>query len=153
MSVESIKKVLEQYGILDNYVEFPASSETVALAAEQIGCEPGKIAKTLSFKMGEGAIVVVAMGTSRVDNKKFKSTFSTKAKFLNPDEVVELTGCPVGGVCPFDLPENVKIYLDESLKQYDEVYPAAGAKNNAVLISLPMLEKITGGEWVDVCSC
>lgn len=153
MRVDAVKEVLEQHGLLDAYCEFPTSSATVELAAQAAGCEPGRIAKTLSFRMSTGPAVIVVMGTARVDNRKFKDRFKEKARFPQGDDVFELIGHPIGGVCPFALNAGVKVYLDESLRQFDPVYPAAGASNNAVRISLADLEQITGGEWVDVCTC
>lgn len=152
MGVEAVKDFLKENNLFENYLEFATSSATVELAAQAIGCEPGRIAKTLSFKTLNGPIVIVVMGAARVDNKKFKETFGEKAKFLQGEEVFELTGHPIGGVCPFALKEGVKIYLDESLKQFDPIYPAAGAGNNAIKISLEELEKVTSGTWIDVCN-
>lgn len=152
MGVELVKKELEENNLLQNYIEFTTSSATVALAAQALGCDEGKIAKTLSLKTSNGPIVIVVMGKARLDNKKFKETFKEKAKFLQGEEVLTLTGHPIGGVCPFGLKKDVKIYMDESLKLYDVIYPAAGAHNNAVKISINDLEKITSAQWVDVCS-
>ncbi len=151
MRVTEVKNFLSERGLADSYMEFATSSATVDLAAAAVGCEPGRIAKTLCFKTRGGPIVVVAMGTSRVDNKKFKEHFGEKACFPKPEEVAELTGHPVGGVCPFALMPGVKIYLDQALKKFDPIYPAAGAANNAVRISLSDLELFTGGKWIDVC--
>ncbi len=151
MRVEAVKNVLAEYGLAEAYREFPTSSATVELAAAAAGCEPGRIAKSLSFKTSQGPMVVVVMGTARIDNQKFKKQFGEKARFPHAEEVEELIGHPVGGVCPFAVKPGVKICLDESLRAFDPVYPAAGAANNAVCISLADLEKITGGAWVDVC--
>lgn len=151
MSAETVKTFLQQHDLLENYREFPTSSATVELAALAAGCEPGRIAKTLSFVTKNGPVVIVVMGTARVDNRKFKEYFHEKARFPHGEEVEQLTGHPVGGVCPFALNPGVKVYLDESLKAFDPVYPAAGAANNAVRISLAELERVTGGEWIDVC--
>lgn len=150
MSVEAVKEVLRAHGLLASYREFATSSATVDLAAGAVGCEPGRIAKTLSFKTQEGPVLIVVMGTARIDNRKFKDRFKEKAVFPKGEEVLELTGHPVGGVCPFAVRPGVRVFLDESLKAFDPVYPAAGAANNAVEISLADLERITGGEWVDV---
>lgn len=152
MNVELVKEELKEHNLLDNYIELEQSSATVELAAQALGCKEGEIAKTLSLKTSKGPIVIVVMGTARLDNKKFKATFQEKAKFLQGEEVFEFTGHPIGGVCPFGLKDNVQVFLDESLKKFDIIYPAAGAKNNAVKISLDELAKITGGNWVDVCS-
>lgn len=151
MQVEAVKRVLAEHHVLDGYREFATSSATVELAAAAAGCEPGRIAKTLSLMTGKGPVVVVVMGTARIDNRKYKDTFHEKARFIQGDDVPALVGHPVGGVCPFALREGVPVYLDESLKAFDPVYPAAGAPNNAVCISLADLERVTGGVWVDVC--
>lgn len=151
MTIETARKCLADAGLSDAYMEFTTSSATVDLAAAAIGCEPGRIAKTLSLLTRTGPIVIVTMGTSRIDNRKFKDTFHEKARFISGDEVLSLTGHPVGGVCPFGLNKDVTIYLDKSLKAFDPCYPAAGAPNNAVRISLSDLERVTGGTWVDVC--
>lgn len=152
MSVQDVKDFLQRHGLLDNYREFASSSATVELAAKAAGCEPGRIAKTLAFVTKQGPVIVVAGGTARIDNRKYKAFFNEKARFPHGEEVLQLTGHPVGGVCPFALPENVKVYLDNSLKAFDPVFPAAGAPNNAVKITLNQLEAVTGGTWVDVCS-
>lgn len=151
MRVEAVKEQLEAYGVLGGYREFGTSSATVELAAAAAGCEPGRIAKTLSFKTAMGPIVIVVMGTARIDNRKFKDCFKEKARFPQGEEVEALIGHPVGGVCPFALNEGVRVYLDVSLRAYDPVYPAAGAPDNAVRISLADLERATGGQWIDVC--
>lgn len=151
MSVEAVKQELAGHGLADAYMEFPTSSATVELAAAAAGCEPGRIAKTLSFRTSHGPMVVVVMGTARIDNQKFKQQFGEKARFPQGEEVLDLIGHPVGGVCPFALKPGVRVYLDESLKAFDPVYPAAGATNNAVRVSLDDLERVTHGEWVDVC--
>lgn len=149
--VDAVKQELARHGLEDRYIEFTVSSATVALAAQALGCEPGRIAKTLGFSLADGPIVVVAMGTARVNNAKFRNQFKQKARFLQGEEVFEQLGHPIGGVCPFALKEGVRIYLDVSLRQYDPLFPAAGALNNAVRMSLAELEQTTGGEWVDVC--
>ena len=149
--VAAVQDELARYGLSDRYVEFTVSSATVALAAEALGCEPGRIAKTLAFSLPDGPVVVVAMGTARVNNAKFRACFQHKARFLQGDDVYNLVGHPIGGVCPFALKPGVRIYLDASLRLYDPLYPAAGALNNAVKLSLQELEAVTGGQWVDVC--
>ena len=151
MNVLSVKKVLKEHNLIDEFLEFETSSATVELAAKAVGCEKGRIAKTLTFKISGSPIAIVVMGEAKVDNKKFKETFGEKAKFLKSEEVLEMIGHPIGGVCPFALKEEVKIYLDESLKKFNPIYPAAGAPNNAVKITLEQLETITKGKWVDVC--
>ncbi len=156
MRVDAVKAVLEQHGVLDGYREFTTSSATVELAAQAAGCEPGRIAKSLTFLTASGPILVLVMGTARIENRKFKLAFHEKARFIAGDQVEELIGHPVGGVCPFALNEDVKVYLDESLRAFDPVYPAAGAPNNAVCLSLADLERVTGADqrqdaWVDIC--
>lgn len=149
--VDKVKEHLQAHGLLEGYREFETSSATVELAAQTIGCEPGRIAKTLSLGTAAGPMVIVAMGTARLDNRKFKDTFQEKARFLKGEEVPELVGHPIGGVCPFALKDGVRVFLDESLRLFDPCYPAAGAPNNAVKLSLNELERATGGKWVDVC--
>lgn len=151
MSVENVKAHLAAHNLSHAYLEFETSSATVELAAQTIGCEPGRIAKTLSLHTPDGPIVVVAMGTAKVDNRKFKDFFGTKAKFLQSDEVLDLVGHPVGGVCPFGLKSGVRVFLDESLRAFDPCYPAAGAPNNAVKLTLAELEAATSGVWADLC--
>lgn len=150
-NIERVKAQLKEHNLQERYLEMPSSTATVALAAQAIGCEEGRIAKTLSFKTKEGPVVIVVMGRARVDNKKFKEFFKEKAVFLKGEEVPQLTGHPIGGVCPFGLKEGVKAYLDASLKQYDYVYPAAGAPNNAVKLTIAELEAVTAAVWTDVC--
>ena len=132
-------------------IELEVSTATVALAAEAHGVEPGRIAKTLSFRLNGGqAIILVASGDARIDNRKFKDAFG-RGRMLLPDEVVALTGHPVGGVCPFGLSQPLPVYLDQSLQDFDEILPAAGAVHSAVRISPALLAAVTEGEWVDVC--
>ena len=132
-------------------MEFTVSSATVELAAKAVGVEPGMIAKSLSFKLKEGgAVVIVLAGTARLSNRKFKDFFGCRAKMLKPEETEDITGHAVGGVCPFGLKDGVKVYLDNSLKAYDIVYPDAGAANNAVRIQVSEFADITKGEWVDL---
>ncbi len=153
MSIEAGKEYFRQFGLESKVLEFDVSSATVDLAAAALGVEGKRIAKTLSFKVDEAAILILAAGDAKVDNKKYKSTFGAKAKMLSPDEVVELIGHAIGGVCPFGIKENVKTYLDESLKRFDTVFPAVGGSNSAIELTIPELEKysqnFTG--WVDVC--
>ena len=151
MSVEKVRAYLTPYGVAQRIRELEVSSATVDLAAAAVGCEPGRIAKTLSLLGKDGPLVLVVMGTARLDNRKFKDVFHQKAHFIKAEDVESLVGHPMGGVCPFALPEGVPVYLDASLKNFDPVYPAAGAPNNAVEISLADLERVTGGVWVDVC--
>ncbi len=131
-------------------------TSTVHKAAEVIGVEDGQIAKSLALRLPEacapaGVGVLVVMGTARLDNRKFKDTFHAKASMLSAEETLAATGYPVGGVCPFALPEGVCVFLDESLKRYDELYPAAGTRDSAVKVELARFEEYTGGTWVDVC--
>ncbi len=152
MSVDKVREYLKQFGAQDRIVETDLSSATVELAAKALGCESERIAKTLSFKTPEGVILVVAAGDAKVDNKKYKAKFGCKAAMLKADEVEECVGYAVGGVCPFGVKEGVKVYLDESLKRFETVFPAAGSSNSAIELTLPELEKFSGAEeWVDVC--
>ena len=152
MSYERAKEHLEKFGLADRIKLFDVSSATVALAAEALGCEPKRIAKSIALADGDNAIIVVAAGDAKIDNHKFKETFSMKAKMLSFDDTERLTGHAVGGVCPFGVPENVKIYLDDSLKRFDIVYPAAGTSNSAVKLTLDELYKASGAQkYVDVC--
>jgi prolyl-tRNA editing enzyme YbaK/EbsC (Cys-tRNA(Pro) deacylase) len=132
-------------------IELPVATATVALAAEAHGVEPGRIAKTLSLRAGGRNLLVVARGDARLDNRKLKATFGGKAKMLGPEEVVELTGHPVGGVCPFGLATPLAVYCDVSLRAYDEVLPAAGGLHTAVRIAPERLAALVDGTWVDVC--
>ena len=139
-------------GMEDRIIEFDTSSATVALAAEALGCEPCRIAKSLSFKLSSGAILIVAAGDARIDNPKYKAHFSEKAKMLTPEEAESLIGHAVGGVCPFGINEGVKVYLDRSLRRFETVFPACGSSNSAIELTIPELESLCGSfEWVDVC--
>ncbi|HEX9171056.1 MAG TPA: YbaK/EbsC family protein [Telluria sp.] len=151
MSLQSVRDFFESRNLDIPITELDVSTATVALAAQAHGVEPGRIAKTLAFRLGDGrAVLVVASGDARIENKKFKETFG-KGKMLGPGEVVELTGHPVGGVCPFGLAHPLPIYLDQSLRKFDYVLPAAGSTNSAVRIDLAQLAAVTDGQWVDVC--
>lgn len=152
MSIEKVKEYFKQFNRENDILELEQSSATVELAAQALGVEPARIAKTLSFKTDNGAILVVTAGDKRINNKKFKQTFSLKAKMLTSDEVFEYTGHKIGGVCPFGLPDkNIKVYLDESLKRFNTVYPACGSGNSAIELSMTELEKFSNfTEWVDV---
>ena len=152
MSVEKAKKYLEEKGYLDRVIEPDVSTATVELAAAAIGVEPGRICKSLSFIIDDRPLLILAEGMARVDNKKYKSEFGKKAKMIPREQVEELIGHEAGGVCPFGVNENVEIYLDESLKAYDTVYPAAGDDHSAVKLTIPELEQVSGfTSWVDVC--
>lgn len=152
MSIEKAKAYLEEKGFLDHVIEFEESTATVEQAAEAVGVEPGRIAKTMSFLVGEEAILILIEGTARVDNRKFKDTFHVKAKMIPYDQVEEWIGHAPGGVCPFGIKGGVKVYLDESLKRFDTVYPAAGNDHSAVKLTIAELEQASGATgWVDVC--
>lgn len=152
MSIERAREYLKQYNMEDRILEFDVSSATVELAAQALHCEPKRIAKTLSFKVGEDAILIVAAGDAKVNNAKYKAQFGTKAKMLSPDEVETLVGHAVGGVCPFGINDGVKVYLDESLKRFETVFPACGSSNSAIEVTLPELEEFSMAlGWVDVC--
>ena len=151
MSLQSVRDFFAARQLDIPIIELEVSTATVALAAEAHGVEPGRIAKTLAFRINGGqAILLVARGDARIDNRKFKDCFG-KGKMLPAEEVVELTGHPVGGVCPFGLANDLPIYLDQSLQAFDEVLPAAGAIHSAVRLSPALLAEITAGQWVDVC--
>ncbi len=152
MSFEKAKAYLDKKGLGDRVQTFEVSSATVELAAKAVGCEPERIAKTLSFLVDGKAVLILAAGDAKVDNHKYKETFHTKAKMLSPDQVTELVGHQIGGVCPFGVKEGVEVYLDESLKRFPVVYPACGSPNSAVKLTVPELESCSGYlSWVDVC--
>lgn len=151
MSLESVRAEFVARGLDIAIIELEVSTATVALAADAHGVEPGRIAKTLAFRLGDGrAILLVARGDARIDNRLFKAQFG-RGRMLGADDVVTLTGHPVGGVCPFGLAQPLPIYLDRSLCDFDEILPAAGAIHSAVRLSPQQLAEITGGEWVEVC--
>ena len=152
MSLERARNDLREKGFEDHIIIPEHSSATVAEAAEALGCEPGMIAKTLSFLQGETPVLILAEGTARIDNAKYKARFSKKAKMIPPEQVEALIGHAVGGVCPFGVNENVTVYLDESLKLHETVYPAAGTDHSAVKLTIAELERACpGAEWIDVC--
>lgn len=152
MSLERVKKYFEKFGVKDSIMEFDVSSATVELAAKALGCEEARIAKTLSFLVDENPVLIVTAGDVKIDNAKYKSTFHAKAKMLKFEEVEPLIGHAVGGVCPFGVNDNVKIYLDESLKRFKTVFPACGSANSAIELTIPELEKYSSSRgWVDVC--
>lgn len=152
MSIEKVREYFSRIGIESRIREFDVSSATVLLAAKALGCEEARIAKTLSFMAGENPIVIVMAGDARVDNKKYKAAFSTKAKMLSFDEAANLVGHAVGGVCPFAVNEGVKVFLDESLKRFETVFPACGSANSAIELTIPELEKYASQpvQWIDV---
>ncbi|ANK87899.1 MULTISPECIES: YbaK/EbsC family protein [unclassified Rhizobium] len=151
MSLESVRAFLGTHAPDIEIIETAESSSTVTLAAEAHGVEPAQIAKTICLRVGEQMMLVVAGGTARLDNRKFKDTFGAKGRMLDAEEVVAVTSHPVGGVCPFGLPSPLPIYCDISLKRFDEVVPAAGSTNSAVRIATGRLAELTGASWVDVC--
>lgn len=153
MSIEKVRAYFQGFGVADRIMEFPVSSATVELAAQALGVEGARIAKSMSFKIGEDPIIIVMAGDARVDNAKYKAQFHTKAKMLTHEEAHELIGHDVGGVCSFALPENVKTYLDVSLKRFATVFPAAGSSNSAIEFTCEELERYSSNfvEWVDVC--
>ena len=152
MSIEKVKAYFAALGMEDRVLEFPVSSATVELAAAALGCEPCRIAKTLSFSVGGAPILIVTAGDVKINNAAYKARFGAKAKMLTPDEAVSLIGHAVGGVCPFAVNEGVTVYLDESLRRFETVFPACGSGNSAIELTVPELEKYSGfADWVDVC--
>ncbi len=152
MSIERVKDYFSTKGIEKRIQEFDISSATVALAAKALNCEENRIAKTLSFRVGDEAVLIVAAGDAKVDNGKYKAQFGTKAKMLSAEEVEPMIGHAVGGVCPFAVNEEVKTYLDVSLKRFATVFPACGSSNSAIELTLEELEKYSNYiSWIDVC--
>ena len=152
MSIEKVRAFFREKGIEDRVQEFPVSSATVELAAQALGVEGKRIAKTLSFLVGEQCVLIVAAGDAKVDNAKFKAQFHTKAKMLPHDLVPEFVGHAVGGVCPFAVKEGVEVYLDESLRRFETVYPACGSSNSAIELTIPELMAYADTDaWIDVC--
>ena len=152
MSVESVKAFFEKEGLGHLVHSNEIVSDTVENAAAMIGCEPAQIAKTMSFLLGDGAILIVSCGDAKIDNAKFKAAFHTKAKMVPADRAEELTGHLPGGICPFACKEGVKVYLDGSLKRFGVVYTGGGDEHHTVEVTLPQLERLSGYEaWVDVC--
>lgn len=152
MSLENAKEYLKGYGLENNIMEFNISSATVEEAAKALNCEEKEIAKTLSFLVNDEPILIVVAGDKKIDNPKYKAEFNTKAKMIPFDEVEGYTGHKPGGVCPFGIKENVKVYLDDSLKRFNVIYPACGSSNSAVKLTIEELEKVSNYEkWIDVC--
>ena len=153
MSIQKVREYFKQFGIEDRIREFDVSSATVELAAVAVGVEGARIAKSMSFKVGEEPIIIVVAGDAKVDNSRYKAQFHTKAKMLTFEEAHTLVGHDVGGVCPFALPEDVKVYLDASLRRFETVFPAAGSDNSAVEMTCEELERYSSNftAWVDVC--
>lgn len=152
MSIEKVRAYFKNYGMEDRIREFPVSSATVELAAVAVGVEPARIAKTLSFKLRDCVLLIVCAGDAKVDNHAYKAEFGGKATMLGRDEAAEQIGHAVGGVCPFAVPAEVEVYLDESLRRFQTVFPAAGSSNSAIEMNLEELEKYSRcRKWVDVC--
>ena len=152
MAIEKVKQFFAQYGMQERVLEFPVSSATVELAAEALRCEPCRIAKTLSFLVEDGPVLIVTAGDAKIDNPKYKAQFSTKAKMLTPEQAATMVGHAVGGVCPFAVNPGVKVYLDVSLRRFETVFPACGSSNSAIELTIPELERCSGyTAWVDVC--
>nr|WP_325300437.1 YbaK/EbsC family protein [uncultured Dysosmobacter sp.] len=153
MSIKKVRAYFKEFGIEERIREFAVSSATVELAAVAVGVEGARIAKSLSFKVEDQPIIIVAAGDAKVDNSRYKAQFHTKAKMLTHEEAHQLIGHDVGGVCPFALPENVKVYLDVSLRRFETVFPAAGSDNSAIELTCEELEKYASNfqAWVDVC--
>lgn len=152
MAIEKVREYFKSCGLEDRVQEFEVSSETVELAAQALNCEPMRIAKSLSFIVNDSPILIVAAGDTKIDNPKYKAAFGVKAKMISTDKVEALIGHGVGGVCPFAVNEGVDVYLDESLKRFDTVFPAAGSRNSCIELSIKELEKYSKPEkWVDVC--
>ena len=152
MAIEKVRAYFKSKGIEDRIQEFEVSSATVALAAQALGCEENRIAKTLSFHVKEKVVLIVAAGDAKIDNSKYKAFFGAKAKMLSYEEAEELIGHAVGGVCPFAVNEGVEVYLDESLKRFETVFPACGSSNSAIELTINELEQYSGYiSWIDVC--
>lgn len=152
MAIEKVKAYFRQYNMEDRVLEFEESSATVELAAVAANCEPARIAKTLSFLVNGAAILIVTAGDTKIDNPKYKAKFHAKAKMLSKDQLVDMVGHAVGGVCPFAVKEGVKIYLDESLKRFQTVFPACGSSNSAIELTIAELEQYSNySEWINVC--
>lgn len=151
MTLESVKKQIIEQNLSLEVLEMEESTATVELAADALGVEPARIAKTMALRLKDRDILIIAKGDVRIDNRKFKDRFNEKAKFIGADDLMEATGHPIGGVCPFGLNKALDIYLDESLKVFDHVYPAAGEPNTCLKIDVGYLADVTNGQWVDVC--
>ena len=152
MSIEKVRAYFEQMGVADRIQEFDVSSATVELAAQALGCEGKRIAKTLSFITEQGPVLIVAAGDVKIDNPKYKAQFGCKARMLTHEQATELIGHAVGGVCPFAVNEGVDIYLDESLRRFETVFPACGSSNSAIELTIEELERLSrSSRWIDVC--
>ncbi|MFP3728800.1 YbaK/EbsC family protein [Priestia filamentosa] len=152
MSIEKVKSYFANYGMENKIIQLKESSATVELAAQALGCEPERIAKTLSFRVGEEVVLIVAAGDAKIDNRKYREEFKTKAKMLSANEVEPLTGHRIGGVCPFAVNEGVSVYLDQSLQRFQTVFPACGSGNSAIELTIEQLEEYSKYiKWIDVC--
>lgn len=152
MSVQRVRNYLGKYQMEDRLQEFEVSSATVELAAQALGVEEARIAKSISLKSEDGCVIIVAAGDAKIDNGKFKAEFGMKAKMLAPDEVEQLTGYAIGGVCPFDNPASAKVYCDVSLRRFDIIYPAGGSSSSCVKLTCDELSEVSNSaKWVDVC--
>ena len=151
MSIEKGREYFRQFGMEEKILEFSVSSATVELAAQALGVEGARIAKTLSFMVGEQPVLILMAGDVKVDNPKYKAVFHTKAKMMTPEQLEEYVGHKIGGVCPFGIKDGVNVYLDESLKRFNTVFPACGSSNSAIELTIPQLEKYSNfKEWIDV---
>lgn len=152
MSIQRVREFFRRLGMEERVQEFTVSSATVELAAQALSCDPARIAKSLTFLVEDKPVMIVAAGDARIHNAKFKATFQAKARMLTPEQVVELIGHAVGGVCPFALKEGVQVYLDQSLRRFETVYPACGSASSAIQLTIPELEACAAPlGWVDVC--
>ena len=152
MSLEKVREYLKQFNKDNDILEMDESTATVELAANALGTEEARIAKSLSFYSGDEAMIIVVAGDAKIDNRKFKDFFGFKAKMLSPEDTVKFTGHAIGGVCPFALPKNVKVYLDESMKRFKTMFPACGTGNSAIELTLEELEETSkSNTWIDVC--
>lgn len=151
MSIEKGREYFRQFGMEQSVLEFSVSSATVELAAQALGVEGARIAKTLSFMVGEQPVLILMAGDVKVDNPKYKAQFHTKAKMMSPEQLEEYVGHQIGGVCPFGIKDGVDVYLDESLKRFNTVFPACGSSNSAIELTIPQLEEFSSfKEWIDV---
>ncbi|WP_312812580.1 YbaK/EbsC family protein [Sedimentibacter sp.] len=152
MSIEKVREYLKSFGKDRDILEMDESTATVQLAARALGTEEARIAKSLSFYNGDDAMIIVVAGDAKIDNKKFKEYFGFKARMLAPEDTVKFTGHAIGGVCPFALPEKVTVYLDDSMKRFETMFPACGSGNSAIELTLNELEEISKSQkWIDVC--
>lgn len=152
MAIDNVREYFKKHGRDKDILEFETSSATVELASKALGVEPARIAKTISFRDGDGAMLIVTAGDAKIDNSKFKAEFAFKAKMLSPEEVLQYTGHAVGGVCPFGLKNEIPVFLDISLKRFDSIFPACGSSNSAIKLTCNELQEYSGSEkWIDVC--